>query len=114
MENQTIDILGTKYNVEIRNANEDPQLSECDGYCDWTLNLITIEKFKPEIHSIKDLDKYSRKVLRHEILHCFVRESGLAESSSWARNEEMIDFFAIQFEKIYDIFKKANALEVNI
>lgn len=37
-------------------------------------------------------------------------ESSLAENSPWAQNEEMIDFFAIQFPKILEAFRAADAL----
>ena len=42
--------------------------------------------------------------LRHEIIHAFLFESGLHSCSNdikcLALNEEMIDFFALQYEKI--------------
>ena len=37
-------------------------------------------------------------------------ESGLAENSEWAQNEEMVDFFAIQFPKLMEVFKNADAI----
>nr|DAY44642.1 MAG TPA: hypothetical protein [Caudoviricetes sp.] len=37
-------------------------------------------------------------------------ESGLAENSEWAQNEEMVDFFAIQFPKLMEAFKNADAI----
>ena len=50
------------------------------------------------------------KVKRHEIIHAFLFESGLAENSAWAQNEEMVDFFAIQFPKLLKAFETAGAL----
>ncbi len=47
---------------------------------------------------------------RHEIIHAFLFESGLAENSEWAQNEEMVDFFAIQFPKLMEVFKNADAI----
>lgn len=47
---------------------------------------------------------------RHEIIHAFLFESGLAENSEWAQNEEMVDFFAIQFPKLMEAFKNADAI----
>ena len=40
----------------------------------------------------------------------FLFESGLAENSEWAQNEEMVDFFAIQFPKLMEAFKNADAI----
>lgn len=51
---------------------------------------------------------------RHEIMHAFLYESGLDGQSCnvdcWAKNEEMIDWFALQSKKIFKAFKKAGAL----
>lgn len=46
-----------------------------------------------------------KKTIRHEIIHAFLNESGLTDCAlqprgSWARNEEMVDWFAIQGPKI--------------
>ena len=64
---------------------------------------------------MKDLEWYEKKILRHEIIHAFLFESGLAENSatseSWATNEEMVDFFAIQFPKILSIYEELQCLK---
>lgn len=58
----------------------------------------------------KNLQVQIRKNKRHEIIHAFLFESGLAENSEWAQNEEMVDFFAIQFPKLMEAFKNADAI----
>lgn len=60
-------------------------------------------------------ERYKKEIIRHEILHAFLNESGLSDNSSnydgpWTKNEEMIDFFAIQFEKIKEVFAKADCI----
>ena len=59
----------------------------------------------------KDLVAYQKKVLRHEIVHAFLYESGLWQnaygSKCWAKNEEMIDWMAIQIPKIQRAYKEA-------
>ena len=52
-----------------------------------------------------------KETLRHEILHAFLNESGLCSSTlcfegGWTKNEEMIDWFAIQFPKIAKVYKE--------
>ena len=54
-------------------------------------------------------------ILRHEIVHAFFNESGLMDSSlqysgGWAKNEEMVDWIASQFNKIMECFKAAGCL----
>ena len=61
--------------------------------------------------SVRDLAAYQRKVIRHEIIHAFLYESGLWQSSfnckAWAQNEEMVEWFAIQSPKIFRAFREA-------
>ena len=55
-----------------------------------------------------------KKVLRHEIVHAYLCESGLEHCSlgedSWATNEEMVDWMAIQGPKLYKAWEEAGAL----
>lgn len=109
-----INILGTKYNVVLDALEKDyPKLKMNDGYTDFSIKEIVVAKFDRDESSIEDLDFYSRKVLRHEIIHAFLYESGLAEDSKdrWATNEEMIDYFAYQFGKMANLFKDLDIIE---
>ena len=105
-----INILGTNYSIHERTAKEDEYLETCDGYCDHTVKEIVCAKFIPGQGSLKDLDDYRRKVLRHELLHAFLFESGLGSNSDWATNEEMIDYFAYQIPKIAKAMQELNIL----
>ena len=61
--------------------------------------------------NMRDLDKIARKKIRHELVRAFAYESGLAENSPWALNEEMTDWIAIQFPKMLKAFETAMALQ---
>lgn len=106
-----IKILGTEYEI-VKNAEEKdyPQLKKCDGFTDFSIKKIVVADFDKDESSIDDLEWYKNKVLRHEIVHAFVHESGLAENCDWARNEEMTDWIAIQFEKMLGVFIEVNAI----
>jgi len=111
-----INILGSEWNIEHKSKSEDPQLENCDGYADYSTKTIIVEDFIPDEDSLANLKIHSQKILRHEIVHAFLFESGLAENafvpySSWAKNEEMIDWFAFQGPKIYKAWRDANALQ---
>ena len=61
-------------------------------------------------------ETYRKRVLRHEIIHAFLNESGLSDSSNqyagaWAKNEEMVDWFAIQSPKIFKVYLELGLLE---
>ncbi len=108
-----VKILGTEYEI-IKNAEEKdyPQLKKCDGFTDFSIKKIVVADFDKDESSIDDLEWYKNKVLRHEIVHAFIHESGLAENCDWARNEEMTDWIAIQFTKMLEVFIQVGAIEI--
>lgn len=110
-----VNILGTEYEI-IKDAQEEDytQLKKCDGFTDFSIKRIVIAGFEKNEDSIDDIDWYVKKVLRHEIIHAFIYESGLAENSDWAKNEEMIDWIAIQFEKMLKVFTDVGAILNNV
>ena len=106
----TIDVLGTKYTVKTE-MPVDSTLGDSAGSCDAYAKSITINEAvlcldkTIEKDLTDNLSAFMRKVLRHEIIHAFLCESGLSECSgeaeAWATNEEMVDWFARQGSKIY-------------
>ena len=108
-----IDILGTEYTLIVSQESEEPRLKECDGLCDETIKQLLVDSYsecRDDPTCKKNLAVQIRKNKRHEIIHAFLFESGLAENSGWAQNEEMVDFFAIQFPKLLKAFEQADAL----
>lgn len=110
-----VNILGIEYQILTKTDEEEPYLKRCDGYCDRSRKQIVIADMEanPDTYGI-DIDWYRKKVLRHEIIHGFLSESGLEENSHgvdiWARNEEMVDWIALQFPKILQAFKEADCI----
>ena len=116
-----IDILGTEYRIEIHKVSEDSFMEEKSlaGYCEEENKLIVVADMSEEKY-FGDMDEkaqetYRKKTLRHEIMHAFLNESGLSDSANrfdgaWAKNEEMVDWLAIQAPKIFSAFKKMNIL----
>ena len=102
-----INVLGTEYQI-IKNAtaSEYPILeSKADGFCDFSTKKIVICDMKPDDYSMKNLEMYEEKVIRHELVHAFMYESGLDVNSEWGRDETLIDWIAIQFPKMAESFK---------
>lgn len=107
-----IDILGTPYTIEEHLESEDELLQDSDGYCDWTIKKIVV--VKDMNGNLGDLQEYKKKVLRHEIVHAFLKESGLVECSGmvecWAMNETMVDWIACQGLKIHKAWLDGGAI----
>lgn len=108
-----INVLGAEYTLTVCQGSKEPRLKDCDGFCDETTKELLVENYedsKGEPNCKQNLLLQTNKVKRHEIIHAFLFESGLAENSYWAQNEEMVDFFAIQFPKLLKAFEQADAL----
>jgi len=107
-EVDAITILGSEWAIAERSEVEDVRLKDCDGYTDWTAREIVVER---EVNgNLKNMEAYVRKVKRHEIVHAFLLESGLAECSDWAQNEEMVDWIARMGPKIHVAWQAAGAI----
>lgn len=104
-----VSILGTEYEI-VTDAPDGMLPDNADGAMDQSIKRIVIAKFEPDRNSIKDLESYRKKVLRHEIIHAFLYESGLWNNSgtaeSWGTSEEITDWFAIQSPKIMEVFQE--------
>lgn len=114
-DRMTVNVLGTEYTIEKRKTEEDTNLQEADGYIDTSVKLIVIEDMQEEQGKKIDLESYAKQVIRHEIVHAFLFESGMDSGTyicreGWARNEEMVDWFALQFPKIYKAFLEVGGL----
>lgn len=114
--NEIVFVLGTQYQIVIGNQDEYPCLADCDGYMDSSVHKIVISDMQGddrEQFSKEDIEAYQKQVCRHEIIHAFLHESGLSGCTSievsWAMNEEMVDWMAIQFPKIHRAFLEAGA-----
>lgn len=116
-----IDVLGTAYTLRCVNAGEDTYMDKNGfaGYCDAItkeiviLNIRSLEEYK-EITD-KGLKTQQDETIRHELIHAFLNESGLRESSlvfdsAWSKNEEMVDWLALQVPKLFAAFKAAGAM----
>ena len=97
-------VLGTRYIIEDATEQKYPYLSQVDGFCDTSIKRIVIRKFTADVGSLKDLEFYRRKCIRHELVHAFLFESGLDTNSDWARNEEIVDWIAMQLPKLSKLF----------
>jgi hypothetical protein len=107
-----IDILGTEYTLTESNEANDSKLIGRDGYADTSVKKCVVDDMSNAYTGTdakENLPEYKKSVKRHELIHAFLYESGL-DSCSWACNEEMVDWLAIQSPKLLKAFKDADAL----
>ncbi len=105
-----VNVLGTEYTLTESNEANDSKLVGRDGYCDTSTKECVVDEMNDTSNEAKrNLPEYKKSVKRHELIHAFLHESGL-DVCSWAANEEMVDWLAIQFPKMADAFKVADCL----
>lgn len=108
----TVNVLGTEYTIKEWTAQEDAILKECDGYCDNTTKCIVITKQTVDC-DLGDFEVYRKKLLRHEIVHAFLHESGLGANFTHpesGHDETYVDWIAVQFPKLYKAFLDVGAI----
>lgn len=108
-----INVLGEKYSLIIADEKDEPRLKGCDGLCDDSSKKCVVKDYAAEAPSLMDKDNLAlmqQKVIRHEIVHAFLAESGLS-GESWGENEEIVDWIAAQGLKLYKAWQEAGAID---
>ena len=106
-----IHILGAEWTISTSRKKDDEEFSIgcADGWSDYTKRKIVVmdkEDYPPQT----DKDKYYNQILRHELIHAFLNESGLVSGSCDWHCEEMVDWLAIQSPKIFEVFKNLDLI----
>ncbi len=116
MEQKTVNILGTEWTIRFGNEIDFPSLNGIDGYADSSTKEIVVDDMKKsegEVGAKGNLKAYQKECLRHEIIHAFMEESGLAsnfEHKPIGIEETTVDWFAIQSPKIFKLFQELDIL----
>lgn len=105
-----INILGVPYSIEYVDDESDGRIEGNYGFTDSSVKEIGICRLEAESGAMKNLKSFEMKIVRHEIVHAFLEESGLGGECSFARNEELVDWIAIQLPKIVAACTQAKAL----
>ena len=115
----TLDILGSKYKIEIAPYGKYyEEFQSVGGWCDFhdkSIVCLDAEDYASQIEDTPTKKPYkaTERILRHEIMHAFMYESGLDGETDFARDEVLIDFLAIQMPKIVAVMEKAGLLNKN-
>lgn len=100
-----VNILGTVYEII-----EDEKLIDADGICEIYTKKIRIRPINLLLEQeATDQEKKLRRseVIRHEIIHAFLYESGLYKLCF---NEKLVNWIALQLPKIIDVFLEVDGI----
>ena len=116
-----VNVLGTTYEIIVKRYDEDEAFERRSivGYGNGLTKEIVVCDMRTckgwEHEDEKTAEACHKDNLRHEIVHAFFNESGLSDSANefcgaWAKNEEMVDWIALQGVKIYKAWKSVGAI----
>ena len=100
-------ILGTEYNIIV---DDSIILNNVDGLCksyDKEIIIRSANKMLSSDDSIETKETRFKEVLRHEIIHAFLDESGLDDYSN---NEQLVQWLASQFPKMQKVFTELGCI----
>ena len=113
-----MEILGTKYEL-IKNDHSLIEVNidgECKTYakviilCEYGATVVGLEMMSSVNNENAEDERKKRhsEVMRHEVIHAFFNESGL---SDYSNNEELVDWLAMQFPKMFKVFQELGCTE---
>jgi hypothetical protein len=101
-------VLGTDYLLKIiesEDRDQFPDLSEeMDGYCNYYTKEIVVVK---DDSDTQGHEEYVDQVIRHELIHAYLFESGLHD---YSMDETLVDWLSIQIPKIAEEFTDGNLI----
>lgn len=107
----SINVFGVEYKIFIDSEDDNPKIKDNHGYCETLAKELHFHEhlfkgFENDVMVLKDWDSYWKKVMRHELIHAMIYESGLGDCCEWANNESLVDWISMQAPKMLEIFSK--------
>ena len=107
MQDCKVNILGTEYSIKFKNDEEvcadmGVDIGSCGGYCNGFSHEIVVAN----LNCCNDGEVAKNNLKKTNMRH----GTNTNSTDCWAKNEEMVDWFAIQSPKIYKAFTEVGAL----
>jgi len=108
-----VTILGQVYKIRECTEEEYPKLriSNANGLCECYSKEIVLDKEtyeSPDPKSYAKIDLWKKRLTRHEIIHAFFHESGMAD---YRDDEKIVEWLALQMPKIFKAFEQLEIME---
>lgn len=113
-----VSILGSTWTIKFQNSKQNKKFKkeELSGYTDFSVRKIFIRTYDKDEFDVECIRTMVKATVHHEVVHAFLCESGLfacsLPTSTWALNEEMVDWLAYQYPKIHNVFRQLNVEDV--
>ncbi len=104
-----ISILGTDYELIIDRSDDNPKLHDADAYVEKWSKKIVLAPYERDKMTVECLESYAAKIIRHEIVHAFFHECGLA---NYCADERLVDWIAHHLPNLERVCKVAEAAAI--
>ena len=93
-----VDILGEQYEV-LDSTDERFDSLNAVGLCEWWDKKILIKKDigKPDENTMLNLTAYRNNIIKHEVIHAFLFESGMVD---YERDELLVEWIARNLDRM--------------
>lgn len=114
-----VNVLGEDYKIIKCTTEESNGIlnNDRDGICDVMLREIYVLDYEAEPIPVERDERINtnhrrttKAILRHELVHAVLHESGLDSESDFAHNETLVDWVALQLPKLMKVMIQADAL----
>ena len=104
-----VNILGTTYYLEIDETDLLKNINADGLHKEYAKKIIVrkLNDFLDDSDSEQEKKERAKEVLSHEIIHAFFSEAGLDDYSA---NEQLVNWLAIQFQKIKKVVEETEAI----
>lgn len=110
-KNETINILGTQYEILFQTEKENPKMEGNDGICEPYSHKIVLDLSAEQDKFTADrIEDYYSKVFRHEVIHAFFFEAGL---ESYSKDELLVEWLAKMLPKINQSMAEVDGQIIN-
>lgn len=110
-KNETINILGTQYEILFQTEKENPKMEGSDGICEpYSHKIILDLSAEPDKLTVDKIEDYYSKVFRHEVIHAFFFEAGL---ESYSKDELLVEWLAKMLPKINQSMAEVDGQIIN-
>ena len=107
-----VDILGTTYKIKRKKLKDE----DVDGWCDNTSKTIIIRK--DNYNNAGNFEYLMKKNIKHQFFTNKIifnsknlKKIDFEHLKQFGHEETMIDWIAIQFPKIYEVYKEVGAID---
>lgn len=104
---RSINILGTNYRLVVDSKSLEPDTDGLCGYYNKQITMRGVNDIFDKDTTVEEKKLRFKEIMRHELVHAFLSESGLDNYSS---DEVLVQWMAAQLPKMFEVMKECECI----